>query len=107
MIRAGDRIITAGCTSTVDGVVTGASAAEQARLAFGIAVDAVRSAGGSPADVVRTRMYIVDRDDADEVGRVHGELFAEVRPVATMVIVVGLLDPAMRVEVEVEAVVTP
>jgi enamine deaminase RidA (YjgF/YER057c/UK114 family) len=48
-------------------------------------------------------MYVTDRAHADAVGRAHGEVFGAVRPVATMVIVAGLLDPAMLVEVEVEA----
>ena len=57
-----------------------------------------------PANVVRTRMYVTRRDDADAVGRVHGELFGAVRPAATLVIVAGLLHPDHLVEVEVVAV---
>jgi enamine deaminase RidA (YjgF/YER057c/UK114 family) len=48
-------------------------------------------------------MYVTDRAHSDAVGRAHGEIFGAVRPVATMVVVAGLLDPAMLVEVEVEA----
>jgi enamine deaminase RidA (YjgF/YER057c/UK114 family) len=102
-IRSGDRIITAGCTATVDGLVSSGDAAEQARIAFGVALAAIAEFGATAADVIRTRMYVVDRADADAVGRVHGSLFGASRPVATMVVVAGLLDPAMRVEVEVEA----
>ena len=54
--------------------------------------------------VVRTRMFIVAPKDADNVGRAHKELFGEARPVATMVVVAGLLDPEWRVEIEVEAI---
>jgi enamine deaminase RidA (YjgF/YER057c/UK114 family) len=64
---------------------------------------ALADAGASPADVVRTRMFIVDPRDADEVGRAHREIFGEARPAATMVVVAALLDPAWVVEVEAEA----
>ena len=59
--------------------------------------------GGCAADVVLTRMYVVDRAHCEAVGLVHGELFAAVRPVATMVVVAGLVDEQMLVEVELEA----
>jgi enamine deaminase RidA (YjgF/YER057c/UK114 family) len=68
-----------------------------------IAVEAIEALGGSVGDVVRTRMFIVDLDDADDVGRAHGEVFGSADPAATMVVVAGLLDPAWRVELEVEA----
>jgi enamine deaminase RidA (YjgF/YER057c/UK114 family) len=60
--------------------------------------------GATAGDVVRTRMYITDAADGDEVGRAHAALFGAAEPVATMVVVAGLLDPAWRVELEVEAV---
>ena len=56
-------------------------------------------------DVVRTRQYVVRADLADAVGAVHGELFGDVRPASTMVVVAGLLDPRWLVEVELDAVV--
>jgi enamine deaminase RidA (YjgF/YER057c/UK114 family) len=65
---------------------------------------ALEQLGSSADDVVRTRMFITDAADADEVGRAHGELFGVARPVATMVVVAGLLDPAWKVELEVEAI---
>ncbi len=106
-VRAGDRVVTAGCTSTVDGVVTHpGDAYAQAVTAFGVALAALRDAGGDVGRVVRTRMYVTDRAHADAVGRAHGELFGAVRPAATMVIVAGLLDPEMLVEVEVEALLS-
>jgi enamine deaminase RidA (YjgF/YER057c/UK114 family) len=70
-----------------------------------IAINALEQLGSSVGDVVRTRMYITDAADADEVGRAHGELFGSARPVATMVVVAGLLDPAWKVELEVEALI--
>lgn len=106
VVRAGDLVLTAGCTSTVDGVVTGAGDAyAQAGTALGIALTALRSAGADITDVVRTRIYVTDRAHADAVGRAHGEIFGAVRPAATMVIVAGLLHPDMLVEFDVEAYV--
>lgn len=75
----------------------------QTRRCFEIVADALAQAGASLSDVVRTRMYIVSADDAEAVGAVHGELFAETRPAATMVVVKALLDPRWKVEVEAEA----
>ena len=72
-----------------------------------IILAALEGAGASSSDVVRTRMFIVDAADADEVGRAHAELFGDSAPAATMVVVAGLLDPAWRVEAEAEAVVGP
>jgi enamine deaminase RidA (YjgF/YER057c/UK114 family) len=103
-LRTGDRILVSGCTSVVDGLVRHpGDAAAQMRVALDVALDAVTSLGGSAGDVVRTRMYVVDRGDCESVGVVHGERFAEVRPAATMVVVSGLIDEAMLVEVELEA----
>jgi enamine deaminase RidA (YjgF/YER057c/UK114 family) len=65
--------------------------------------EAVKALGGTLGDVIATRVYVVSRADCDPVGRVHGERFADVRPVATMIVVAGLLDEQMLVEVEVEA----
>jgi len=80
-------------------------AAAQARVALDTAIAAVTSLGGTLDDVVRTRMYLVNRRDCEPVGVVHGERFAQVRPTATMVLVAGLIDPAMLVEIELEACV--
>jgi enamine deaminase RidA (YjgF/YER057c/UK114 family) len=100
VVRVGPWVLTAGCTSTVDG-----DAYAQAVAAFRVALDAVAKAGAATADVVRTRMYVVRAEDCEAVGRAHGEVFGAVRPAATMVVVAGLIDPAMLVEVEVEAYV--
>lgn len=103
-VVAGDRVITAGCTSTVDGQVAYAGDAyNQTRQAYLIALDAVVAAGGAVADVVRTRTYLVRAEDAGAAGRAHRELFGDVRPVSTMVVVSRLIHPDHLVEVEVEA----
>ena len=67
---------------------------------------ALAEAGASLADVVRTRMFLVDGADADAVGLAHARAFGTVRPAATMVVVAALLDARWRVEIEAEAVVT-
>ncbi|HEY1829565.1 MAG TPA: RidA family protein [Acidimicrobiales bacterium] len=79
-------------------------AAAQARRCFEIIAGALAEAGATWSDVVRTRMFLTDVADAEAVGAVHGELFADVRPTATMVIVAGLVVPAWKVEIEAEAV---
>jgi enamine deaminase RidA (YjgF/YER057c/UK114 family) len=67
--------------------------------------EAIETLGGTMADVVRTRMFIVDAADADVIGAAHREMFGASEPAATMVVVAGLLDPMWRVEIEVEAIV--
>lgn len=103
-VSAGGWVISAGCTSTVDGEVSHVGdAAGQAREAFDIALAGLAQAGASLADVVRTRMYVVRAADVDAVGRVHGRIFADIRPASTLVLVAGLLHADHLVEVEVEA----
>ena len=104
-LRVGDRVLVAG-TAPVwpDGEVDPDPAA-QMRRCIEIVRDALAEAGASLADVVRTRTYLVDPADGDAVGRAHGEAFGEVRPVSTMIVVAGFLDPRWRVEIEAEAVV--
>ena len=105
-IRSGDRILVSGTAPVeADGSSTPGDAAAQARRCFAIILAAIRELGGSPADVVRTRMFITDPADADAVGAVHGEHFAAVRPAATMVVVAALLRPEWRIEIEAEALV--
>ena len=77
----------------------------QARRCWEIALAALEELGGRVEDVVRTRQYVVTPDVADAVGAVHGEIFGDVRPASTMVVVAGLLDPRWLVEVEIDAVV--
>jgi enamine deaminase RidA (YjgF/YER057c/UK114 family) len=79
------------------------SVEEQTRQVFRIIGQALHGAGASLSDVVRTRMYLTRAADWEIVGKVHGELFAAVRPAATMVVVAALLNPSWRIEIEVEA----
>lgn len=103
-VRTGDRVHVAGTAPIWPDGSCPDDPAEQTRRCFEIALAAVAEAGGDENDVVRTRMYLVDPADADAVGEVHGEIFAEVRPAATMVVVRALLDPRWRVEIELDAV---
>ena len=77
----------------------------QMRRCLEIAEAALREAGASMADVVRTRVLMPDAGYAPAVMRAHGEVFAEIRPACTGM-VVGLLDPRWLVEVELEAVIS-
>jgi enamine deaminase RidA (YjgF/YER057c/UK114 family) len=78
----------------------------QARRCFEIILAALAEAGAGTGDVVRTRMFLVSTADADAVSAVHGDLFGEIRPAATMVVVAGLLDPRWRIEIEAEALIS-
>ena len=78
-------------------------AAAQARASFEIALDALERAGFARGEVVRVRMYVVRAEDAMAVASVNGELFAAIRPAATLLRVAGLIDPSLLVEVELEA----
>jgi enamine deaminase RidA (YjgF/YER057c/UK114 family) len=79
--------------------------AVQARRCWEIVLAALQELGAGARDVVRTRQYVVRADVADAVGAVHSEVFGDVRPASTMVVVAGLLDPRWLVEVEADAVV--
>lgn len=104
-VRVGDRVIVSGTAPVWPDGSCDPDPAVQARRCFEIVFAAMAELGAAPADVVRTRMYLVDPADGDTVGAVHGDVFGGVRPAATMVVVAGLLRPEWRVEVEVEAVV--
>lgn len=80
-------------------------AAAQTRRIFQIAEKALGEAGATLYDVIRTRLYLTHVEDWETVGRVHGEYFRNIRPAATMVVVAKLLNPAWRVEIEMDAVV--
>jgi enamine deaminase RidA (YjgF/YER057c/UK114 family) len=104
-IRADGLIFLAGITA-VDAkgeVVGGDDPYRQALACFAKITDALSACGATPADVVHTRMYLADAAHWTAVGRAHGETFAVAPPAATM-LVTGLLDPRMLVEIEVTAV---
>jgi enamine deaminase RidA (YjgF/YER057c/UK114 family) len=101
-----DRILVAGTAPIWPDDFVDPDPANQARRCLEIMLTALGEAGGDPADVVRTRMFITDPAHANAIGQAHGEVFAEIRPVSTMVVVKGLLDPRWVVEMELEAVVS-
>jgi enamine deaminase RidA (YjgF/YER057c/UK114 family) len=86
-----------------DGGATPKDAYGQARRCLEIIVAALAEAGAGPEHVVRTRTFLLKTDDWEEVGRAHGELFADVRPASTMLVVSGFLDPRWVVEIEADA----
>ncbi|MFI8322960.1 RidA family protein [Streptomyces sp. NPDC085529] len=96
-------VLVSGCTSVIDGAVADGGPYEQTVNSFDVAFAALKQLGLGAEHVVRTRMYITHARDVDEVGRAHKELFDEVRPAASMIIVSGFVDPRLVVEVEVEA----
>lgn len=106
-VRHGSRIVVSG-TAPIgpDGETVPGEAYEQAKRCFEVILEAVDALGGSREDVIRTRIYVIDAADWDAVGSAHGEIFGEVFPAATMVVVAGLLDPRWRVEIEAEAEVS-
>jgi enamine deaminase RidA (YjgF/YER057c/UK114 family) len=105
-VRVGRQVFVAGTTATdATGAVVGATAYEQARQALRNIESALERCGAQLADVVRTRMYVVNIEDWEEIGRAHGEVFGVIRPAATMVEVKRLIDPAMLVEIEVDAII--
>lgn len=104
-VRVGDTITVAGTAPVEpDGSSTPGDVAAQAERCFRIIFDAVEALGGRGADIVRTRMFITDPEDADRVGTVHGKWMAVACPAATMVVVSALLRPEWKVEIEADAV---
>ena len=105
-VVAGNHIAVSGTAPVMpDGGEPPSDAYGQAKRCLEIIGAALAEAGASFADVVRTRMYLVDAGDWEEVGRAHGEVFSEVRPASTVLVVKGLLDPRWRVEMEADAIV--
>jgi enamine deaminase RidA (YjgF/YER057c/UK114 family) len=100
----GDRVFVSGTAPITSDGAPPPDAYGQARRCLEIILAALKEAGAGPSDVVRTRVFLVDRADFDEVARAHGEVFADIRPASTAVIVAGLLDPRWRVEIEADAV---
>jgi enamine deaminase RidA (YjgF/YER057c/UK114 family) len=107
-VRAGPFVYVAGTTGTdAEGRPAGPGAYEQTVAALGRIRSALEETGASLDDVVRTRMYVTDIRLWPEIGRAHAEFFGAVCPAATMVEVRALIDPALVVEIEAEAIIGP
>jgi enamine deaminase RidA (YjgF/YER057c/UK114 family) len=104
-VRVGDRVLVSGTGPVWPDGGCDPDPAVQARRCLEIVGVALHQAGASHADVVRTRMFIVDVAHGEAVGAVHHEVYSEVRPAATMVVVAGFLDPRWKVEIEAEALI--
>ncbi|WP_420632136.1 RidA family protein [Candidatus Leptofilum sp.] len=105
-VRVGPYVHVAGTTAADgDGKIIGADDPyEQTIYILRKIETALQKAGAELKDVVRTRIYVTDVTDWDEIGRAHGELFGQIRPAATLVEVNSLLEPEMLVEIEADAI---
>lgn len=106
-VRVGSWISVAGTTAATDNgeAVGGDDIGEQTREALRRIITALEQLGAAPKDVVRTRIFVTDISRWEEVGRAHGEVFANIRPASSMLEVSALIDPALLVEIEADAIV--
>lgn len=103
-VRVGNRILVSGTAPVEpDGSSTPGDAEAQADRCLAVIVQAIDALGGTAADVVRTRVFLVDPADGAAVGRAHGRVFGAIRPSSTMIAGAVLLRPEWRVEIEAEA----
>jgi enamine deaminase RidA (YjgF/YER057c/UK114 family) len=107
-IVVGDRVFVSGTAPVMpDGADPPPDAYGQARRCLEIILTALGEAGAGPEDVVRTRIHVTSPDHIDDVGRAHGEVFGDVRPATTGIVVAALFDPRWLVEIEAEAIIGP
>ncbi|HET7142931.1 MAG TPA: RidA family protein [Anaerolineales bacterium] len=106
-VKIGSLIEVAGTTAlNDDGQVVGINDPyQQTKFIIAKIEKALNSAGATLNDVVRTRMFVTDINDWEEIGRAHGEYFREIKPASTMVEIRSLISPELLVEVEVTAIV--
>jgi enamine deaminase RidA (YjgF/YER057c/UK114 family) len=105
-VAAADRVFVSGTAPVMpDGSDPPPDAYGQARRCLEIVVAALAEVGAGPEHVVRTRMYLTRAEDIEAVGRAHGEVFGEIRPATTGVVVAALFDPRWLVEIEADAII--
>jgi enamine deaminase RidA (YjgF/YER057c/UK114 family) len=102
-VRGGDRVLVSGTAPVYPDGSCPDDAGIQTRRCLEIIAAALDEAGSSLRQVVRTRMFLTSASDATSVGDAHAEVFGDVRPASTMVVVAALLDPRWKVEIEAEA----
>ncbi len=104
VVRDGRHVFVAGtCAVMPDNADPPRDAYGQARRCFEIILAALAEAEAGPEHVVRTRMFLVNAEDWEGVGRAHAEIFGDVRPASSMVVVPAILDPRWLVEIEADA----
>ena len=107
-VVVGDHVFTAGCAPAMpEGGDPPEDTYGQTKRCLERIGAALAEAGGSFRDVVRTRVYLTPQADFDEFGRAHGEVFREVRPANTTVVIHSLVDPRWHLEIEADAVLSP
>jgi enamine deaminase RidA (YjgF/YER057c/UK114 family) len=105
-VVVGDRVFVSGTAPVMpDGEDPPTDAYGQARRCLEIVLAALTEAGAGAEDVVRTRIFVTSPDYIDETLRAHGEVFGEVRPATTGIVVAALFDPRWLVEIEAEAII--
>ena len=107
-VKSGNFIAVSGCAPVAEdgGVFAPGDAHAQAKRCLEIVVRALRELGAGPEQVVRTRMFVTDISRWQDYGRAHGEVFRDHPPATSMIEVKGLIDPAMLIEIEADAVLT-
>ena len=106
-VRVGDLVYVSGTTASDESgsVVAPGDAYRQTVYILKKIESALARAGAAMNDVVRTRIFVTEVSNWEAIGRAHGEVFAKTRPAATLVQVAALIDPAMLVEIEVDAII--
>ena len=104
-VRVGDRVIVAGTAPNWPDGHVDPGVEVQAERCIEIMLSALREAGGTAEEVVRTRTFLVDAADWEAAGRAHGRYFRVARPASTMIVVNGFIDPRWKVEMEAEAII--
>ena len=104
-VKIGNVIEVAGTTAVVNGKIVGVNDPySQTRCILGIIQKALEEAGATMENVIRTRIFVVNMDHWQEVGKAHGEFFKKIKPAATMIGVKSLIDKDLLVEIEATAV---
>lgn len=105
-VRVGNTVEVSGTAPVKDGQVSGETAYEQTKVCLEIIEEALKKAGATLNDVVRTRMFVTDISKWEEIGKAHGEFFSSIKPATAMLEVSQLIDPKMLIEIEATAVIS-